>query len=72
MSLKRRAPYVGTSSLPDNGYVRDLAWAVEAAAQAHGAAVRVIKKNGDRYLAVLVPNETELAAIDAAAGDGGQ
>ena len=53
MTTRRRAPYVGVATLPNHGYIRDLAHAVETAAKEHGASVRVIKKNGDRYLAIL-------------------
>lgn len=63
---QRRGP---CSKLPaaiaQHGFVSDLVAAVGAAAAEHGRTMSVHKKNGDYYLAVLVPDSDELAVIDA-------
>jgi hypothetical protein len=61
MPKTRRPPY---GVLPDaarkNGYVSDLVDAVTTVAKEHGAKVGFHKKNGDYYIAVLVPTAQEL------------
>ena len=51
----------------NNGYVADLIHAVRLAAESHGAAVAIIKKNSDRYITVQIPNADEVVAIDQGA-----
>jgi hypothetical protein len=48
----------------DNGYVADLVGAVKAVADEHKAQPSMIQKNGDWYIAVLIPNAAELKDID--------
>jgi hypothetical protein len=68
-TTNRRAPYSGIGRLPkdiaNNGYVVDLVAAITNAADSLGQSIHYFQKNGDWYIAVLIPNVAELAKIDA-------
>ena len=68
--IKRRGPH---SRLPEelaqHGYVRDLVAEISIAAASMGAKIHFHTKNADWYIAVLIPRQAELDAIDAATED---
>jgi hypothetical protein len=50
----------------ENGFSLDLIEAVKAVARDLKLPVTFLKKNGDTYIAIRIPDEVELARIDAA------
>jgi hypothetical protein len=68
--MNRRAPWAKPPvDLLANGYAADLDLEVRKAAERLGAPVSYIRKNGDCYIAVRIPNKEELVAIDAATSE---
>ena len=65
----RRGPWGGMDRIPEeirqNGYVSDLIAEITNAAKAMGQPIHVFRKNADWFVAVMIPNQAELAKLDA-------
>ena len=66
--MKRRGPYGGVNLLPENirtnGYVADLITEVQNAAAVMNRPVHVFQKNGEWFLAVMIPTNEELTTFE--------